>query len=126
MSIEKGFTCKKDNQVRDTIVVDLGKSNFRFVLSEVEFVFPTVNRVQLKKDKSIKIGSTCTIYRNKGLNVPIGRKVTVLEIKTTPQGASSKKLFKNSKNRQLDLATVSDIETGKTFKTYLKNLKFIQ
>ena len=35
-------------------------------------------------------------------------------------------LFKNSKNRQLDLATVSDIETGKTFKTYLKNLKFIQ
>jgi hypothetical protein len=126
VEIEKGFQCKKDNITRDTIIVDLGKSNFRFVLSDVEFVLPTVNRVQLKKDKSIRIGSICKVIRNKGLTVPVGNKVTIIDLKNTPQGNSSKKLFRDSKNRRLDLATVQDIESGKTFRTYLKNLKFIQ
>jgi len=126
VEIEKGFQCKKDGITRDTIIVDLGKSNFRFVLSDVEFVLPTVNRVQLKKDKSIRIGSICKVIRNKGLTVPVGNKVTIIDLKNTPQGNSSKKLFRDSKNRRLDLATVQDIESGKTFRTYLKNLKFIQ
>lgn len=126
VEIEKNFTCKKDGKVRDTIIVDLGKSDFRFVLSDVEFVLPQVNRVQLKKNKTIRIGSVCKIINNKGLNIPIGKKVEVLEVKATPQGASSKKLFRGSTNKRLDLATVKDIESGNTFKTYLKNLKFIQ
>jgi hypothetical protein len=66
VAIEKGYTCKKDGKVRDTIVVDLGKSDFRFVLSDVEFVLPQVNRVQLKKNKTISTASFCTIFRIRG------------------------------------------------------------
>lgn len=125
VSVENGFKCKLDGQNRDTVVVQYDNRQYRFLKSDVKLVLPKYNVVQPKKDRTIRSESYCKIIDDRGLDIPKGTKVKVIEVKRTPVSENSRRLYKNSKQKQLDVVKFVDCNTGKEYTSYLKKLKVI-
>jgi hypothetical protein len=115
--IEYGKLCKKDEVIRDTILIPIDGINYRFVLSEVDISLIPVDLSGLKpsQPKAIKNidyfykllpGKFHRLIRNKHLNIPVKKEVLL--------------------NRILDKNYCEIQYESKVYKTKIKNLKKIK
>lgn len=91
-NILPSFKCVKDGEVRDIVeVINQGK-NFKFVLSDLEFIYPDYKAL-LKgytppKDRKIKNNTDVLLKDNKHIALPRNTKVRVLAINKINSGNS--------------------------------------
>lgn len=74
---------KTNDELQNTISIDGKTRKLRFVMEEVEIIYPNINGWAPTKDKTIKEGSTVKIKNNRHCrNVPKNQSVTIVTIKS--------------------------------------------
>lgn len=82
IKIELQVEVKKSNKLENTITLLVDDKELRFLLDEVEIIYPNINGWTATKDRSIKEGLSVKIIDNRRYrSIPIGTKLVVDNIK---------------------------------------------
>ena len=80
------FQCKKDGSIRDVIEVEYLGKNLKFLLEDLEWVFPPIDDVfkgyNKPKDKVVKVGRTIRVMDNRETRLPFKHECVLDNITT--------------------------------------------
>lgn len=79
--LELQSTVKRSDKLEDTIYVKAESKNLRFLLSDIQIIYPNLNGIYPKKDKIIKIGSVVKVVKDSKLPFKKNDNLVVSNIK---------------------------------------------
>lgn len=115
---EVGESLKLGTTTHYAIIYHPGRDkNLKFCIADLQLTLPSLVGYNLPKDKTLRLGDTVVIKGSENKEL--------FKIAQVVKHDTSKRLCKNSINRQLDIVTLVNLETGNQVKQYAKNLKVI-
>lgn len=104
-------TVKSINEKQNTIklILEDGKKT-RFLLSDLEIIYPNINSFNAPKDREIKEGIKVKLSNNKNINIPKNSLVSVVKIKEIGKGRGQKKYAIIDYNGQQSYVKVKNLK----------------
>lgn len=120
-SIDYGFAKKMSGETY-YIIINHDGARYRFCMDDIEFVVPSIKGYNFPVDRTITKNSQVLVKNNKDCkHLPIGTTLVVMNVK---RNVNSKRLNKNSTNRQLDMVVCRTLDDQEV-RVYAKNVKLI-
>lgn len=63
--IEYDYTCKKDNNNRNIMIINVDNKNYKFLLEDIIISYPDIDKFNLPKDRIIRVGDDVKCIKDK-------------------------------------------------------------